>query len=67
MLKKDAIVNLFISKLRWIWRNELFQNIPHTALRYDVILNPSNPYKVSIKSTTKMINSKLEIDFENQL
>ena len=37
----------------------------HTA--YDVILNPSNPHKVFIKSTTKMINSKLEIDFENQL
>ena len=33
----------------------------------DVILNPSNPHRDSIKSTTKRIYSNLEIDFENQI
>ena len=34
---------------------------------YDVILYPSNPHRDSIKSTTEMIYSKLDIDFENQI
>ena len=49
---------------RGINRFKLFDIVQnHTT--YDEILNPSNPHKVSIKSTTKitLFYSELEIDF----
>ena len=53
----------FLIQIEMYLKKWIVQN--HTT--YDVILNPSNPHKVSKISTTKIINSKLEIDFENQM